>query len=596
MPEMSSTSGSIRQTLTSIFADAFEKLGADRKFGAVVPAQKREFGQFQCNGAMGAAKKIGAKPRDVAQQVMDALADRDEFAKLDIAGPGFINITLSDAWLATFTQNVSDDSRLGVPEAETKYNVIVDYGGPNVAKPMHVGHLRSSIIGDSIVRLMKFMGHDVKGDIHLGDWGTQMGMLIYELSNEKPDLPYFYDSKTDGYPEESPVSIEDLQEMYPRISARCKDNDGDKFASQQATVELQQGRPGYRALWQHFVDVSIAEMKADFHQLGIDFDYWYGESFYHDRITSMVERMKEKGVAVEDDGAWVIHVAKDEDKAPMPPVLLIKSDGGTNYHTTDLATIEHRTSELDATMLLYVVDKRQSLHFEQLFRAVRLAGLATDEMPTEHLAFGTMNGKDGRPFKTRAGGVMRLKDLMAMMKEEALKRMLEAGVAQDYPEEERIDIADKVGMAALKYADLMNVRTADYVFDVERFTRFEGRTGAYLLYSAVRIKSIVRKASDKGFEPGTVIAPTVDAERDLMTTVGSLTDAIDIAVRERMPHHLCAFAYELGQAFSRFYNDCHILKEEDEARRASWLGLSQLVLRELELVLGILGISIPERM
>lgn len=587
--------GSLIECLTREFARAFEKIGADPALGEVVPSQRPELGHFQCNGAMGATKALRRPPRQIADDVIEALEEKNHFRELSIAGPGFINIALSDEFLGAFLQGTAGDERLGIARAQKALRVVVDYGGPNVAKPMHVGHLRSSIIGDSIIRILRFFGHDVKGDIHLGDWGTQMGMLIYELENRRPELPYFDANHTGPYPEQSPVTIEDLQEMYPSISARCKANETDRRMAQAATVELQQGRPGYRALWRHFVDVSIAEMKEDFHRLGIDFDLWLGESDYDGRIPALVEDLKARGIAVEDAGALVIHVEEPEDKKPMPPLMLLKSDGGSGYHTTDLATIDQRVRDLHAELILYVVDKRQSLHFEQVFRAARKSGLA-GHAKLEHLAFGTMNGADGKPFKTRAGGVMRLKDLMAMMTEEAHKRMLEAGVATEYPETERHEIARRVGIGALKYADLMNVRTADYVFDIERFTRFEGRTGSYLMYAAVRIKSILRKAAEKGLAPGAIVAPAVAAERDLMLKLAQLPEAVKAACDTRMPHHLCAFAYDLGQEFSRFYNECHILSEEDAARQASWLGLSSLVLRELELLLGLLGIDVPERM
>lgn len=588
-------SGSLIERLSARFGAAFEALGGEPALGGVVVSQRPELGQFQCNGSMAAAKTLRRKPREIAEEILEKVRDPEVFEELSIAGPGFINIRLTDACLGQFTQMLATDERLGVaPEAPAR-RIVVDYGGPNVAKPMHVGHLRSTIIGNSLVRLMRFLGHEVQGDIHLGDWGTQMGMLIVELQERQPDLPYFDPEFTGPYPEESPVTLADLQEMYPAISSKCQQDEALRNRAQTATVELQKGRPGYRALWQHFRDISVEELKEDFHRLGVDFELWYGESDYQNRIPSMVESMKEDGVAVEDEGALVIHVAEESDNKPVPPVLLLKRDGGTNYHTTDLATIRQRVGDLGADTIFYVVDKRQSLHFEQLFRAARKSGLASETL-MEHLPFGTMNGKDGRPFKTRAGGVMRLKDLIEMMRAEAHQRMLEANVAQDYGEEERERIAQTVGLGALKYADLMNVRTADYVFDIERFTKFEGRTGSYLLYAAVRIKSILRKAAERGLQPGEVIAPTAGAERDLMLQLAQLPEAIRVAAGQRMPHHLCAFAFDLGQALSRFYSQCHILDESEPARQASWLALITIVLRELELLLDLLGIEIPERM
>ncbi|MDX1971256.1 MAG: arginine--tRNA ligase, partial [Candidatus Sumerlaeia bacterium] len=443
--------GSLRDQLTAEFSVLFERMGVSASLGEVIVSKKPEIAQFQCNGAMGAAKAMGKNPRDVAQQILDTVSGKERFRDLSIAGPGFINITLSDAALAQSAATLLAEPDLGIQKPKQKLKVVVDYGGPNVAKPMHVGHLRSSIIGDAIVRLMRFAGHEVLGDIHLGDWGTQMGMLIVAIAEERPELPYFDPTSTGPFPTESPVTIDDLQILYPKISNRCKEDKALLEKAQQATVELQQGRPGYKALWQHFVDVSIAELKEDFQRLGVSFDLWYGESFYHDRIPPMLKRLQAEGHAVEDEGALVITVATPEDQKPMPPVMLLKSDGGTNYHTTDLATIAQRADDFGANLILYVVDKRQSLHFEQCFRAAQKTGLSKNAQ-LEHLGFGTMNGPDGKPFKTRAGGVMRLKDLIQMMTDEAHKRMLEEGVGQQYGPEEQQDIATKVGLAALRFA------------------------------------------------------------------------------------------------------------------------------------------------
>lgn len=587
--------GSLLDQLTAEFATAFESLGAPSQFGLVGLSKKPEIAQFQCNGSMGAAKALGKTPRDVAQLVLEKINRKERFKDLSIAGPGFINITFTDDALAQATEQLCAEPAMGFTPSAKMLNVVVDYGGPNVAKPMHVGHLRSSIIGDSIVRLMRFAGHNVHGDIHLGDWGTQMGMLIVALSEQFPELPYFDPNFAGEYPKESPVTIQDLQVIYPQISARCKENAELLTQAQLATVELQQGRKGYKALWQHFVDVSIQELKEDFKRLGVEFDLWYGESFYHDRIPPMVEAMKRSGDAVEDQGAIIIHVATEADNKDVPPVMLIKSDGGTNYHTTDLATIQQRVSELHADLILYVVDKRQSLHFEQCFRAAEKTGIS-GKATLEHLGFGTMNGPDGKPFKTRAGGVMRLKDLMEMMTNEARTRMLEEGVGQQYDKQEQDEIAEKVGMASLRYADLMNVRSADYVFDIERFTQFKGRTGAYLCYAAVRIKSILRKAAEKEFAVGSFQAPSTDVERDLMIRLGSVADSLRQAIDDRMPHHLCSFLFDLAQSFSRFYTECHILTEENETLRGGWLALCTATLQEMELLFSLLGMEAPERM
>jgi len=589
------TSQSLIEKLTLIFSTAFEACGLDPVFGRVIISDRPDLGQFQCNGALAAAKAQKKNPRALAQNVVDALREKELFSQLSIAGPGFINITVADTFLAAHVRETAGDQRLGCEQISTPRNVIIDFGGPNVAKPMHVGHLRSTIIGDSLQRLFRFMGDRVTGDIHLGDWGLQMGMLICELNRRRPSLPYFEASHAGPYPDESPVTIEELEEMYPTAAARCKTDEKEMEAARQATAELQQGRTGYFALWRHFVAVSVKALKDDFEKLGVTFDLWRGESFYNDRIESMIANLKTSGHAVLSDQALVIPVSRPADKKELPPLILEKSDGGYLYGTTDLATIEERTKELHADLILYVVDKRQHLHFEQVFRAARLVSFAADA-GLEHIAFGTMNGPDGKPFKTRAGGVMKLKDLISMVTENALIRMHENRIAEDYDAAEYRDIAHKVGIATLKFADLNNHRTSDYVFDLENFSKFEGRTGPYLLYTSVRIKSILRKARETNLQPGSILPPAVPAERDLMLILSRLPDEVRNSYLDRAPNYLCDFAYTLAQTFSRFYQQCHILSEKDSAVQSSWLALSQLCLRELELLLFILGIDLPERM
>lgn len=585
---------SIKNLLTALFSDAFAACGVDRKFGEVVLSQRPDLSQFQCNGALPAARALGQNPRELAEKVLANLNNEELFADLSLAGPGFINITLQDQYLADYLQSMQADARMLCSSKRTPNTVIIDFGGPNVAKAMHVGHLRSSIIGDSLQRLFRFVGDTVTSDIHLGDWGTQMGMLICELKRRQPELVYFDKAYPGPYPETAPVTIADLEEMYPIASSRCKADEQELQAALQATVELQQGRPGYRALWQHFCAISIAALQRDFAALGINFDCWFGESRYHDRIPAMLEKLKAASQLQLSEGAWIIEVAQASDSKPMPPLILVKSDGGYLYATTDLATIEERVVDFQADTILYVVDKRQSLHFEQVFRAAKLTGIA-DNTDMEHLAFGTVNGSDGKPFKTRQGGVMKLQDLITMATEQAKERMSEAGVAQDYTAEERSAIANQVGIAALKFADLINFRLNDYVFNLEKFTRFDGKTGPYLLYAAVRIKSILQKAAERSILPGTIIAP-LNAERELVLELSKFPDAVQEAYDKRAPNSLCEFAYNLAQVFSRFYQACHILNEEDQARRASWLGLASLCLRQLEQTLYLLGIEVPNKM
>jgi arginyl-tRNA synthetase len=583
----------LNDLLTGLLSDAFARCGLDPKYGEVVPSKRPDLCQFQCNGALAAARTVQQNPRAVAQAVVDAIAERDMyFAIVEVAGPGYINLTLADEFMARYTAAIAADARLLCPPAAAPERVVIDFGGPNIAKSMHVGHLRSSVIGDSLQRLIRFVGDSVVSDIHLGDWGTPMGMLICELQRHSPGLVYFNTAYAGPYPDVSPVTIADLEQMYPEAAARCAADPQELQAALEATAELQAGRPGYRALWQHFHDVSVGAMQELFDRLGVHFDLWYGESDVHDRIPALLQRLRAAGGAVLSDGALVVPVAEVDES--IPPLLLAKSDGSYLYGTTDLATIEERVEDLRAERVLYVVDKRQSLHFEQLFRAARRTGIAQGAI-LEHIAFGTVNGPDGKPLKTRQGGVMRLNDLVDMAIDEARKRMNEVGVAEDYAPAEQQEVAEKVALAALKFADLANYRTTNYVFDLEKFTRFEGRTGPYLLYAAVRIKSLLRKAAERDSYPGAFVLPT-GVDRDLILQLSRFPDAVRLAYAERAPNHLCEFAFELAQVFSRFYQSCPILLEPDAARRESWLALAQLCLRELEVTLSLLGIDVPERM
>jgi len=582
-------------TLSNLFGDAFGALGLDRAFGEVGVSQRPELAQFQCNGALPAAKPAGRNPRELAQDVIDHLPDTDAFAELSIAGPGFINVTLTDEYLADYVATLRDDPRLGVDVAAPR-KIVADYGGPNVAKELHVGHLRPAVIGESIKRTLRFLGHDTVGDVHLGDWGAPMGQLIVELELRQPDLVYFDPLSHGPYPEESPVTIEDLQEMYPVAAAKAKEDLAFREKAKRAVVELQEGRPGYRALWQHFRDVSVEAIKAVYDRLGVEFDLWYGESTINDRLDALVERLVADGVAVRSEGALVVDVAEPEDSKEIPPLMLVKSDGATLYTTWDVATIEDRVEALGADEMIYVVDVRQSLHFEQVFRAARRAGVVGPDVVLEHAGNGTVNGPDGKPFKTRSGGLLRLRDLIDQIVDRAHERLDENHLAEDSPESERAAIAERVGLAALKFGDLHNHRTSNYIFDIERFTSFDGKTGPYLLYGAVRMKSILRNAGEAGLEPGVIIAPVDAAERNLMLRLIRLPEVIARAAELRAPNHLAEYAFELTADFSRFYEACHILSEDDPQRQASWLALVALVLRSLLLLLDLMAIEVPERM
>ena len=591
---------SLQQQLTDLFTQAFEATGLDASAGTVAVSQRPELADYQCNGALGAAKAAQLNPRDLAAKVVSHIDAPDLIASLEIAGPGFINIAVADGALAGTTAAMASSDRLGVDAVSEPLMVVVDYGGPNMSKALHVGHLRAAIIGESIKRLFAFAGHNTIGDIHMGDWGMPIGQLIVELEDRQPGLAYFdaeYDTATDGpYPSESPVTLEDLSEMYPVITQRCADDPDIAERARVATFELQNGRSGYLALWQHFHDVSVAEQKKDFEALGVNFDVWYGESTVNDRLEPMVSRALASGVARESDGAVIVAVAEPDDKKELPPLLLTRNDGSYLYSTTDLATLDMRVHDMDTDLALYVVDARQSLHFQQVFRAARKMGILEPPVEAEHLGFGTVNDNHGKPFKTREGGVLRLGDLITLVADAARQRLDDAHIAENYPEQEREVIARQVGLAALKFGDLSNHRTSNYIFDLERFSAFEGKTGPYLQYSAVRIKSILRRAADRGLEAGAIIAPTVAQERGLMLRLVRLPEVIQRAVDLRAPNVLAEYTYDVATDFSRFYEHCHILSEEDPERQASWLGLVSLTLAVLTQLLDLLGIEIPERM
>jgi len=586
---------SLLSQLTLLVGKTFKKHDLDPSFGKVVISQRRELGQFQCNGALGAAKKAKKNPREIAQLIVDDLETSGIFAELSLAGPGFINMRLTDDYLIDHINDLSTDPSFGAATGHKAETVILDFGGPNVAKAMHVGHLRATIIGESLRRLREFLGDTVISDVHFGDWGLPMGLLIKEIELAKPDLPYFDAANTGPFPETSPVSVDELQLLYPAASIRSKADPEFLEAARQATFDLQKGHAGYRALWQHMLNVSVAETKIDFDLLGAHFTEWKGESDTNDHIPAMLQRFEKEGLSEISDGAVVVRVAQESDNKEIPPLILQKSDGAVMYGTTDLATIEIREQEHHPDSILYVVDARQSLHFEQVFRAARKGHSIHKDAKLEHVGFGTVNGKDGKPLKTRDGGVVRLRSLINDAITEARKVVDAAGMADRFEADELSDIATKVGIAAIKYADLSNQRMSNYVFDLERFTKFEGRTGPYQMYAAVRIKSMLRKAQEQDINAGALVA-SADAERNLMLALAVLPEAATAAAQKNAPNILCDHVYALTQEFNSFYHDCHVLGEEDTAVRASRLTLCALTLRQIEMVLHILGIDVPDRM
>jgi arginyl-tRNA synthetase len=590
MSEMKDLAGKLSEAAGAAFA----KLGLDAGLGAMRRSDRPDLADFQCNGAMAAAKAAKRNPREIAGAVVETLNASPLVASAEVAGPGFINVRLTAAGLAERAQEIARDDRAGATLIEKSRRVVMDFGGWNVAKEMHIGHLRSTIIGDSLQRLFRFMGDSVTSDVHLGDWGLQMGQLINEVKLERPDLPYFDPTHSGPYPAESPVTMDDLGRLYPLASGKSKADAARREEDRKATAELQAGHPGYRAVWRHFCNVTRVGLERECASLGVTFDLWKGESDAEPFVPEIVADLKARGIAEMDDGALIIRVARETDRKEMPPIILVKRDGEVGYHATDLGTIVDRKRSIDPDLSLYIVDQRQALHFEQVFRASSMAGYLPEET-LEHRGFGTVNGPDGKPYKTRDGGVLKLHDLIAQADATALARMNEAELGADVSEDERRDIAHKVAVAAIKFADLSNARTTNYVFDLDRFISFEGKTGPYLLYAAVRIKSLARRAEAQGVKPGP-IAVELDAERALVLALDGFGDALHGSYDKRMPHILCDHAYTLAQAFSGFYAAAPVLAESDAVKQASRLALALATLRQLECVLYLIGIETPERM
>ena len=580
------------EQISDIFMNTFEELGYDRSAGRVNVSNRPDLCQYQCNGALACAKKYKKAPNAIAQEVVEKLKDNEIFSKLEIAGPGFVNITINDEFLVDYVNKMNNDDKFGTSQATEIKKIIVDYGGANVAKPLHIGHLRSAIIGESIKRIAKYLGHDVTGDVHLGDWGLQMGMVISEVERRNPSLPYFDESFEGEYPVEAPFTIDELEDIYPYASKLAKSDEAVMEAAKKATVELQQGRRGYVALWKHILNVSVNDLKKNYGNLDVNFELWNGESDAQKFIPPMIEELKANGFAKESEGALVFDVSEETDKSPVPPLLLLKSDGASLYGTTDLATVVERVRDLKADEIIYLADKRQGLHYEQFFRAAKKSGIAKEDTVLDFIGFGTMNGKDGKPFKTREGGVMRLADLINLIKE-AGKEKLKGN--KNIAEEDVEEISSKVGLAALKYGDLSNQASKDYIFDIDRFASFEGNTGPYILYTIVRIKSILNKANATEINSA-VLVPQSDSERNLMLQLIKFNEVIELSFRDRAPHKICEYIYELSNNFNRFYNDTRIVSEKNEAKKGSWLSLINLVKNVLEQCLDLLGMESVERM
>lgn len=581
------------QQLSDIVGNAFVQEGFDHAFGEVVLSQRKDLGDVQCNGALAAGKRAHQNPNDIAKKIVERIAAHPAVAAASVAGGGFINIFVADSFLKNIIEELRNDARCGIAPTPKPQRVLIDFGGLNIAKPMHVGHLRSLFIGDALQRILRFVGDNVTSDIHLGDWGTQMGMIMMELKHAQPSLPYFQPNVSGSYPTDPPVTLAELELLYPAASARCRDDEHAMREALAATAALQAGDPGLRALWQHIVNISLDELKKDIAFFDIHFDLWNGEHTYQDRIPALIQRLQDTGAAQESEGALIIPL-KPEGAHELPPLLLRKSDGAFLYATTDLAALDYRVHILKKQLLLYVVDARQTLHFQQVFAAAQQTSVGDDAVFV-HAGFGTVNGKDGKPFKTRAGGSMKLADLVTAALEKAEERMNIAQVAKELPAEERVQVARLVGLAALKFADLINHRLSDYVFDMEKFTHFEGKTGPYLLYTTVRMKSLLRKSREQKIAVGTLDA-LPPSERDLLLHLAHLPEVIADVCTHSTPHLLADFLFQLAALFNTLYHHHHILNEPDTERRGALLALTQCCLQEMELGLHLLGMNVPERM
>ena len=592
----------ILDLITAEITQAFVDCGYDAKYGKVTLSNRPDLCEYQCNGAMAAAKEYKKAPFMIADEVAAKLAETSMFSMAESVKPGFLNLKLDETFLASYVADMqADEGRFGCEKAENPKTIMIDYGGPNVAKPLHVGHLRSAIIGESIKRIGKFVGHKVIGDVHLGDWGLQMGLIITELKLRQPELVYFDENFEGEYPKEAPFTISELEEIYPTASKKSKEDEAYKEAAMQATYELQNGRRGYQALLSHILNVSVTDLKKNYENLNVSFELWKGESDAQPYIPAMVQKMKDDGFAYVSDGALVVDVKEDTDTKEIPPCMILKSDGASLYNTTDLATIVWREEDYDPDEIIYVVDKRQELHFVQVFRCARKTGLVKPETELKFLGFGTMNGKDGKPFKTRDGGVMRLEYLVSEIDNEMLKKITENQKAKEnlgISEEEAKETAKTVALAAIKYGDLSNQASKDYIFDIDRFTSFEGNTGPYILYTIVRIKSILHKYHDlgKSAEGAVITSVHSESEKNLMLEISKFNAVIDGAFADTAPHKICSYIYDLANAFNSFYHETKIMSEEDETVQKSYIRLLELTKSVLETSIDLLGFSAPERM
>ncbi len=583
--------------ISDIVSDGFVASGYDASLGRCTHSNRPDLCEFQCNGSLSGAKKYMKSPLVIANEVVGKLYGNGAFESVEVVKPGFINIRVSAAFLSNYLTAMRESGTFGCDKEKEPKTLVIDYGGPNVAKPLHVGHLRSAIIGECLKRLNRFYGNKVIGDVHLGDWGLQMGLIIEELKDRKPDLCYFDPTYTGEYPEEPPFTIGELEEIYPAASAKSKVDEEFAGRAHNATVKLQNNDRAYRAIWQHILNVSVADLKKNYEKLNVTFDVWKKESDAHPYIPDMIQDMKDKGLAYESEGALVMDVKEETDTKEIPPCILMKSDGAVLYPTTDLATLVEREKLFHPDRVLYVVDKRQEMHFTQVFRAARKSGIVRAETELSFLGFGTMNGKDGKPFKTREGGVMRLEQLISDINKAVYEKSLDSSHMDD--EQERQETCRMISIAALKYGDLSNQASKDYVFDLDRFSSFDGNTGPYILYNIVRIKNILAKFAQTGetlTDANLIGAPEGKAEKNVCLVLSQFNEVMDTAYAEDAPHRICGYVYDLANAFNAFYNETKILSEPNKEKMYVYLRLISLVKDVLLCAIDILGFEAPDRM
>ena len=584
----------ILELISEEVMNAFSEAGYKKEAGKVTVSNRPDLCEYQCNGAMALAKEAKCAPIMIAGKVVEKLESSNVFSKVEAVMPGFINMNINEDFLSNYVKEMSKEDKFGMNLPKSK-TIIVDYGGPNIAKALHVGHLRPAIIGESIKRILRYSGHKVIGDVHMGDWGTPMGLVMAEIEFRNPDLPYFDESFTGEYPKEAPFTVRDLEEIYPTASAKSKEDADFKARAMEFTYKLQNGTPGIRALWNHIIDLSVNDMKAIYKRLNVDFDLWNGESTVQYLIPDMIREMKDKGYAHESEGALVIDVKEDTDTKEVPPCIIQKSDGASKYDTTDLATIKERVIKYNPEQMIYITDKRQDLYFMQIFRAANKAKLVDENVDLHHIGFGTMNGKDGKPFKTRDGGVMRLESLISEIQDKMYEKISEN---KDIDKEEARKTAEIVGLSALLYGDLSNQAVKDYVFDMDRFISFEGNTGPYILYTIVRIKSILDKYKSQGgnCENAEIGKIRNASEKELMKAITGFSQMMESAAAELAPHRICAYIYDLSNALNSFYHETKILSEEDETVKSEYIAIIKLTMDILETCINLLGFEAPERM